>query len=224
MFRQTLLRAAYHKPSVRVSNRLQALRLRRPLTSGSGPSGNPPPNAKQSRILASLDRWIARVPRFMQGPLISLRKAPVSYVVSFAILHELTAVVPLAALVAGFHYFRWLPSYFAEGKWIIEGVEKMGRWFRRRGWIGEKEEADVEAQTRAGKARMFEEQRDEVSKVWNKNEGRGRLLVEVATAYAIVKALVPLRLFLSALWAPWFATRVLSPVKRALRGLLKSSP
>lgn len=155
----------------------------------------------------------------MRKPLVTIRHSPASYIVSFAILHEVTAIVPLVALASAFHYYRWLPPYFAEGKWVVDGVEKIGRWFRRRGWIDAKEEADVEIQAKAGKARMIEKHRDKISQTWNKTEGRGRLLVEVATAYAIVKFLVPVRLVLSAFWAPWFATRVLLPVGRGLRSI-----
>lgn len=182
----------------------------------SGPNGTPP-NAKQGKVLRLLDRWIARSPKFLQKPLVTIRHSPASYIMSFAILHELTAVVPLVALAFAFHYYRWLPPYFAEGEWFIKSVEKIGRWFRRRGWIDAKEEANVEEQSKAGKARIFEEQRTAISRVWNKNEDRGRWVIEIATAYAIVKVLIPVRLVLSAFWAPWFATRILLPVGRAIR-------
>lgn len=153
----------------------------------------------------------------MQKPLVTIRHSPASYIVSFAILHELTAIVPLVGLASAFHYFRWLPTYFAEGKWIAESVEKIGRWFRRRGWIDEEQKADVEARIKAGDAARFEKEREQSLNIWSHNEGRGRLLVELATAYAIVKLLVPARLVLSAFWAPWFATRVLLPAGRTLR-------
>ena len=222
MFRHPLLPAARSHPHHCVARRLQPLRLRHRLASNARPNQSPTPERKQSKLLKLLDRWIDRVPSSMRGPFLTIRKSPGSYLVSFAILHELTAIIPLGFLVAGFHYFHWLPPYFSEGKWAIEGVEKIGRWFRRRGWIGEEEKADVEAQTRAGKARLFEEQQSTTSEARKKNnESGGRLLVEVATAYAIVKALVPVRLFVSALWAPWFARQVLARASRIFTKLGK---
>ncbi|ETN44532.1 uncharacterized protein HMPREF1541_10202 [Cyphellophora europaea CBS 101466] len=214
MLRSTLPRAARVRPFPTL-RRHQQSQLRRTFATGS--NGTPPPSAKQSRILQLLDRWIERSPAFAQKPLIALRHAPASYIISFAVLHELTAVVPLVALFCGFHYFRWLPPWFAEGEWAIEAVEKMGKWFRKRGWIDAKEEAYVEEQTKAGNARLFEKQRRRASEIWNEGEGRGRILIEVATAYTIVKFLVPVRVVLSAFWAPWFANSVLLPTGRVIK-------
>ena len=107
--------------------------------------------------------------------------------------------MPLVGLILSFHYYQWLPPYIAEGKWVIEGVEKFGKYFRKKGWIEDKEEARVEKETKAGRAKQVQKR---VSQVWNKGEGGGRLLVEVATAWAIVKMLLPLRIALSVWWAP----------------------
>jgi hypothetical protein len=187
------------------------------------PPSNKPTPSKTSRIQSMLDRWIARSPKFMQRPLVSIRNSPASYIVSFAILHELTAVVPLAGLAAAFHYYQWLPAAFAEGKWAVEGVEKIGRWFRRRGWIETTDEQWVEMKTEAGQAVEVEasavhpEKQDTLSTEALPGsrasaDNTRRWVVEIGTAYAIVKFLVPARLFLSAVWAPWFATRILMPV------------
>jgi hypothetical protein len=43
------------------------------------------------------------------------------------------------------------------------------------------------------------------AKLWNISEGGSRIVVEVATAYAITKVLLPLRLILSVWGTPWFA-------------------
>jgi Hypothetical protein FLILHELTA len=108
--------------------------------------------------------------------------------------------VPLVGLAAGFHWFGWLPEGFSEGKYISDGVEKFGRYFRRKGWFGfdrshEIEEIEVDGQTLEGK----------------EGGGRGnggagmRILVEVATAYAITKVLLPVRIVFSVWATPWFA-------------------
>lgn len=66
-----------------------------------------------------------------------LLQAPVSHIVAFLVLHEITAIVPLFGLTAAFHYFDWLPPYISEGKWVSQGVNKFGNYFRKKGWLGE---------------------------------------------------------------------------------------
>ena len=141
--------------------------------------------------------WIeARLPRFLQRLVTPIRHAPVSHVTAFLILHEVTAVVPLVGLAAAFHYANWMPPYLSEGKWFSEGTEKFGRWMRKRGWITE--------QKRSGRW-------------WGRGEGGMKILVELATAYAITKALLPLRVLVS-IWAtPWFAKWTTLPLLNKMR-------
>lgn len=49
-------------------------------------------------------------------------------------------------------------------------------------------------------------------KWWGRGEKGVRLVVEVATAYAVTKALLPLRLALSVWGTPWFARWTVLPV------------
>ena len=77
------------------------------------------------------------MPRFLQRFALPLRDAPVTHIGSFLVLHELTAVIPLFLLTGIFHYTRWLPPYISEGKWVSDGVEKFGRYFRKKGWLGD---------------------------------------------------------------------------------------
>ncbi|TVY59551.1 hypothetical protein LSUE1_G006924, partial [Lachnellula suecica] len=136
-----------------------------------------------------------------------LHSAPVSHVISFLILHEITAVVPLVGLAGLFHYANWLPASFSEGKYISEGVDKFGRYFRRKGWFGfdrehDKSEIDVDVERVA--------------------DGKGntgmRILVEVATAYAITKVLLPVRIVFSVWATPWFARVVMGRFGGAVWG------
>lgn len=213
MYRSALRQAARFRPHTRP--------LGRRFASETPPKpGSPPPESLQSRTRRRLDKWITRSPKFFKPTLVALRDAPASYIVSFAILHEITAVVPLFGLVWGFHYYRWLPPYFAEGKWVIEGVEKFGRYFRKKGWIEEKDEAQVEQETKKGHARQVHKR---MSPVWNKSEDAGRLLVETATAYAVVKLMLPLRIALSVWWAPAFARLTAIPIANAVRSAFASS-
>ncbi|CUS10581.1 unnamed protein product, partial [Tuber aestivum] len=65
------------------------------------------------------------------------------------------------------------------GEWVVAGVDMFGKYVRRKGW-----------------------------KRFKGDEG-ARLLFEVATAWAVVKTLLPVRIAVS-LWAtPWFARVVL---------------
>ena len=82
---------------------------------------------------------------------------------SFLILHEITAVVPLLGLAATFHYANWMPPFISEGKWVADGIEKFGRYFRRKGWLGKED------------ARRH--------KWWGRGEGGSRVFVEYVFAF-----------------------------------------
>ncbi|KAI9887358.1 MAG: hypothetical protein M1823_000783 [Watsoniomyces obsoletus] len=130
------------------------------------------------------------LPRFLQRYVLPLRTAPLTHISSFLILHEITAVVPLLALTGIFHYTQWLPPYISEGKWVSIGMDKFGRYFRKKGWLKED-------------GRM--------TRWWGRGETGFKLVAEVATAWAITKALLPLRLILSVWATPWFARAAVMP-------------
>lgn len=123
--------------------------------------------------------------------------APVTHVTSFLILHELTAIVPLVSLAATFHYTNWLPPYISEGAWVKEGVERFGRYFRKKGWLSEADVAWAEKRRR--------------DRAWWVGEGGVRVVLEVATAWAVVKLLLPARIALSVWATPWFARSTIVP-------------
>lgn len=171
----------------------------------------------RSRII----RLTSRLPKFLQGYTTPLIHAPLTHISAFLLLHELTAVIPLFGLAGVFHYLKWMPPFISEGKWISDGVEKFGKYFRKKGWLGEE-----------GKANRY--------KWWGRSEGGTRIVVECAsppllallpmnlaltksprfaTAYAITKALLPLRLILSVWATPWFARVAIIPLTNAFRKL-----
>lgn len=90
---------------------------------------------------ARLTRLTSRLPRFLQRYTTPLISAPLTHISAFLLLHELTAIVPLFALAGIFHYTQWLPPYISEGKWISNGVEMFGNYFRKKGWLGDEEYA-----------------------------------------------------------------------------------
>jgi hypothetical protein len=150
------------------------------------------------------------VPRFLRPYTTPLLHAPVSHITSFLLLHELTAIIPLLTLAATFHYTNWLPPYISEGAWVKEGVEKFSRYFKRKGWFG----VDSEVSESRDGVLLTKEGAGESGQAWNFSEGGLRIVLEVATAWAITKALLPARLVLSVWATPWFARICVLPVTR----------
>jgi hypothetical protein len=143
-----------------------------------------------------MDRITARLPRRLQKYTNGLRNAPLSHVVSFLILHELTAIVPLFVLFALFHYTSFVPVEYVTshfGGYVQSGLSRFERYFSRKGWFGFSQ-GDAEKDKAV----------DAVDK-WESGEQKYKILVEVALAYAITKALLPIRI-IGSVWAtPWFA-------------------
>ncbi|KAK3201093.1 hypothetical protein GRF29_213g1044885 [Pseudopithomyces chartarum] len=160
----------------------------------------PPPTAASSQ--SRIARFNRRLPKFLHKYTNALGSAPVSHITAFIILHEITAIVPLIGLAATFHYTHWLPGWFAEGAWALQGVERFGKYFKRKGWIRSEEasEAELEVEMRS---------RD---KAWSIGEGGVRLVVEFATAYTITKILLPVRIVASVWATPWFAKKTVVPL------------
>jgi hypothetical protein len=214
MFRTTLLRAT--RPHTRPQ------RITRPNSTSTTVTS-------QSRV----DRLNRRLPAFLHKHTRALGTAPISHITSFLILHELTAIVPLFSLAAYFHYTHWLPSWFAEGAFVLSGVERFGAYFRRKGWIrsGEAEEAErevaelqherdaVKHQDLSGEEEAKKLRK--VDKTWNLSEGGVRLVVEFATAYAITKALLVPRIMFSVWATPGFARWTVVPAVRRFKGLFR---
>jgi hypothetical protein len=157
-----------------------------------------PPPTSQSRI----ERFNRRLPKFLHKYTNALSNAPITHVASFLILHEITAIVPLFGLAATFHYTHWLPPYFAEGTWVLQGVERFGKYFRRKGWIRGEEVGEAEDEVKLRR-------RDHA---WNMSEGGVRVVVEFATAYAITKIFLPVRIVASVWGTPWFARTTVIPL------------
>ncbi|KAK2756382.1 hypothetical protein FQN54_005274 [Arachnomyces sp. PD_36] len=163
-----------------------------------------------------LRRFNDRLPAFLRSYTTPLFSAPVTHVTSFLILHEITAVVPIFTLVGAFHYGGWLPTTFVkqgedgeDESAFDQGVARFGKWLRKRGWV---DSEDVGTAAAGG---------DGVGGdgVGGGSERGVRLVLEFATAYAITKALLPVRL-IGSVWAtPWFARVVVGPVGRVVRGV-----
>ena len=188
-----------------------------------------------SKELNRLQRLSDRLPRIVRRWTTPLLRAPASQVISFLLLHEATAVIPLFGLVGVMHYTSWVPP-MSENAWIIAGIEKFGKYARRKGWL--KDSDVLEAERRVVQTQQEEEavpNKDrKVSRrvtaawlklksawqnrdtLWGHGESGVRLLIEFGTAWAIVKALIIPRLALSVWATPWFARIAVEPVMNAM--------
>lgn len=130
--------------------------------------------------------------------------APKTYIISFLILHEITAIVPIVLLAGGFHYTGWLPSdLIPEGK--LEGAQaRFERWFGRKGWFGY---GNPEGSISLGINDMSGVGNDGqiIRERGESNTGGKRIVLEVATAYVVTKVLLPIRIAVCVWGTPWFA-------------------
>ncbi|ODQ82297.1 hypothetical protein BABINDRAFT_27090, partial [Babjeviella inositovora NRRL Y-12698] len=123
---------------------------------------------------------LKRVPKFLLPYAQRFAHAPYCHVITFVILHELSAIVPLMGLWYLFNRFDYVPVNFAP-VWAIEhGVDML------KGYV------DIE---------------NGIFKYWAVVD-KGKLIVQGANAYAITKMLMPLRVMLSVALTPvvsrWF--------------------
>jgi hypothetical protein len=201
------------RPRADLISRLCTRALPRRYFSAPRPEGGAAPT-----VNSTYTRILNRTPKFLRPTVAALHNAPVTHITAFLLLHEVTAVVPLVGLAGAFHYYHWLPPYFAEGEWVVAGVEKFGRYFRRKGWIGAGEEAEAEGKAKDGKD-LTQLKTTRGLKWWNRGEGGMRWVVEFGTAYAIVKTLLPLRILISVWGAPWFARWTVIPISHGFKRL-----
>lgn len=173
---------------------------KRPNSTSGGGGKQPEGSRAQSRV-ASI---YARLPPYLRRYTTGLRDAPVSHVVSFLILHEITAIVPLLGLFGLFHYTDYVPlGYFMDhyGSYVREGVKRFERYFRRKGWFGFDQKEDEASRSLDGK----DGDDEVVLEKWETSSTKYRILVEVALAHTIVKVLLPARILLSVWATPWAA-------------------
>lgn len=171
-----------------------------------------------------LNRLLDRVPRFMRPYTSALQAAPISHIASFLVLHELTAIIPLIGLGLGFHYSGWLPEGWTQGKWLSDGLRKFSNYFGRKSWFGfeqiqESKETLVYNDQQEFSASKTKLDMARIERKWFMESNGKKILIEVATAYAITKALLPVRILFS-IWAtPWFSKTILKSFRGTSLGL-----
>lgn len=148
------------------------------------------------------------VPKFLQRYTIPLSTAPISHITSFLLLHEITAILPLLTLFATFHYTSLqLPESLTNSPAVTDGIEKFGRYFKRKGWLGESI-ASEPGELGIGNGASLD------GDTWNVGADGMKILMEVGTAWAVVKILLPVRLVGCVWLTPWFARVIVLPVTR----------
>lgn len=152
------------------------------------------------------DRILSKLPPPLQRYAARLRNAPLSHVVAFLVLHEITAVVPLFGLFGLFHYTPYAPTDYVTEHWggyVSDAARKFERYFRRKEWFGFEVEGDPSSDTEREPG--SKEDTRSLMRNWEGAEGKYKVLADVALAWAITKVLLPVRVVAS-LWAtPWFA-------------------
>ncbi|KAK9237968.1 hypothetical protein V1525DRAFT_342691 [Lipomyces kononenkoae] len=134
-----------------------------------------------------LRRLLDKLPASMRPHAERLMSAPGSYVFTFLLIHEVTAVVPLFGLMWLFQVTDWTPP-------LPEGLIEAGKEFY----------------SKAIPANSLPEG----------SESAANLILQGATAFAIVKVILPLRVAFSLLITPWFARRSVIPMVNRLRSLI----
>ncbi|RAL09138.1 uncharacterized protein BO97DRAFT_407867 [Aspergillus homomorphus CBS 101889] len=201
------------RPILRLTNIFSHLKpFSRRYTSTSPP---PPPPPAPKNLRARLQKFNDRLPPFMRAYTTPLLGAPATHVTSFLILHEFTAIVPIVGLMAAFHYGNWLPDLTASESFQM-ATQRFQRWLRKKGWA----DADTEVDFASLQEGEEEGPLTERAVAGSDTQMAGvRLVLEYATAYTVVKFLLPLRIAASVWATPWFARVVFGPLRNRARAI-----
>ena len=102
-------------------------------------------------------------------------------------------------------------------------MERFGKYLRKKGWISDEDSAAA-IEVAAGERAVGEDAKKGrlgkgAGKWWGRGEGGVRLAVELATAYALTKLLLPVRIVLSVWATPAFAKWTVVPLLGWVGGL-----
>ncbi|TIA92737.1 hypothetical protein E3P99_00468 [Wallemia hederae] len=198
----------------------------------------------QQHARRNIPRNIPRSPRLSYGPFyrhastsqsirqrlqqISQRTGtdPVSLSASFAILHEITAIVPIFVIFGGLHWMgvgehslEWIwgsgnQADGTDGTDGTDGADTQGSQSAIQEWL---RGACEEGERRLDRVRLrYNLWQDETAQ-WDGNGKYTAQISEAIAAYALTKVLLPVRIFASLYYAPRFSIYVFEPLKRLLR-------
>ncbi|KAK9476747.1 hypothetical protein V1514DRAFT_335829 [Lipomyces japonicus] len=157
---------------------------------------DPPPNAVRVKSdpvatvksVRKLQKIIQKLPPKYRPYAEKLLASPGSYVFSFLLLHEVTAVLPLFGLTWLFQATDWIPP-------LSDSLLEAGKTFYAN---------TVPPEALDG------------------TDASAKLLLRGATAYAIIKAILPLRIIFCVWATPWFARKSVLPIVNGYRLVLSS--
>ncbi|KAL2891101.1 hypothetical protein HOO65_010459 [Ceratocystis lukuohia] len=182
--------------------------------------------AAASTTTASTASTSTPVPRWKRIPFVaSMSSRPVTSTISFLVLHELTAVVPLVGITACLQYTDPVPldslnKYLLDA--FSQGLDKFGKYFAKKRWFGF--ELDAEGKVVGGLTWESSGEGDRATAGLSEEaKARYKLLSNVALAYALTKLLLPVRIYVSALATPWFAN-IMTKVGSLFKLGKKNSP
>ncbi|TPX73711.1 hypothetical protein CcCBS67573_g05024 [Chytriomyces confervae] len=135
-----------------------------------------------------------------------LRKtSPASHLTSFVVLHELTALLPLPIV-----YYTLQTTGLrvpVSQDMLDEGTRRIDRIIARYNLGGDGSEGGSPSEGR------------DVGLGDSATRIRSETIVDMATAYAVVKLLMPVRIAVSLALTPWFARRAVVPARNALSNM-----
>lgn len=159
-----------------------------------------------------------------------------SLVLSFGVLHEVTAVAPLfmffyasRTIGVGDKMVKFMTEDAAIGTENQVNTNDLTRWGRRKlsGWVEEGDKWAVLVGTRYGVFGYEKRKPGEKPDVDALTHTPGHLAGDVANvvvAYAVTKALLPVRIGLSLYLAPAFSRSAVDPIRRFAMGIIFRRP
>lgn len=125
---------------------------------------------------------LKRVPKFLRSYASKFINAPISHLISFIILHEITAIIPLVSL---WYFFHNHPNYVPM---------EIPNWALEQG------------------AKVIDYAITKVTNWEINSKDKMQLIIEGAYAFSIVKFLIPARVMISLYLMPWFAKWFVVPI------------
>ncbi|KAJ8102628.1 hypothetical protein POJ06DRAFT_245166 [Lipomyces tetrasporus] len=149
------------------------------------------PTAEEKAVKSRqrMKRILDKLPASMRPHAERLMNAPGSYVFTFLLIHEVTAIAPLFGLMWLFQVTDWMPP-------LPEGLIEAGKEFYSK--------AIPQSSLAEG------------------SESATKLILQGATAFAIVKMILPLRVAFSLLITPWFARRSVIPAVNRIQMVINT--
>ncbi len=159
---------------------------------------------------------IKKIPKGLQKYFQSFLKSPISHTTSFLILHELSAIIPLFSLWYIFYKYNFLPFELSNS--IIErGTDYIASILSTINQGSTPNDIESLNMTETSSSSSLSSFSLYKHFQWIHDlslSEKSNLIISGAYSYTIIKLLLPIRAFLSLLFAPWFTRNILNPIIR----------